>query len=96
MSSPAVRSNEGALQLSFRQAQAADALSLHALATQVFLDTYATEGVRPALAREAEQRYSTSAFLELLERPAGQGAPKFPGTAGVRPSPGRLRRPPSP
>ena len=72
MSSPAVRSNEGALQLSFRQAQAADALSVHALATQVFLDTYATEGVRPALAREAEQRYSTSVFLELLERPASR------------------------
>ena len=72
MSSPAVRSNEGALQLSFRQAQAADALSLHALATQVFFDTYATEGVRPALAREAEQKFSASVFLELLERPASR------------------------
>ena len=72
MSSPAVRSNEGALQLSFRQAQAADALSLHALATQVFFDTYAIEGIRPALAREAEQKFSTSVLRELLERPASR------------------------
>ena len=60
------------LQLSFRPAEASDVLSLHMLATQVFLDTYATEGIRPALAREAEQQLSTSAWQALLQRPGGR------------------------
>lgn len=39
-----------------------DAVPIAALATQVFLDTYATQGVRPDLAREAFEQYSESAF----------------------------------
>ena len=37
----------------FRPATPADALCLGVLSTQVFLDTYATQGVSPSLAREA-------------------------------------------
>ena len=52
-----------------REAGKADALCLHALATQVFLDTYATEGIREAIAREAQQELSFAAFLEQLAAP---------------------------
>ena len=58
---------------------AADAVSIAALATQVFLDTYASEGVRPDLAREAFHIYSPEAFAGRLAEPdrvfllAGQG-----------------------
>ncbi len=57
------------LELAVRPAEASDVPGLHALGTQIFLDTYATEGVRPALAQEAEDQFSTAAFLALLERP---------------------------
>ena len=53
-----------------REAGQADALCLHALATQVFLDTYANQGIREAIAREAQQELSVAAFLEQLEAPA--------------------------
>ena len=53
-----------------REAGEADALCLHALATQVFLDTYATQGVREAIAREAQQELSVTAFLEQLRNPS--------------------------
>ncbi len=36
---------------------------------QVFLDTYATEGVRPDLEREAFREYSEQAFLARLSDP---------------------------
>ena len=49
-----------------REAGEADALCLHALATQVFLDTYATAGIRAAIAREAQKELSVAAFLEQL------------------------------
>ena len=39
-------------ELCLRAARAADAPCLGVLATQVFLDTYATGGIRPAVARE--------------------------------------------
>lgn len=42
---------------------AADAVTVAALATQVFLDTYATQGIRPDLAREAFLEYSEHAFV---------------------------------
>jgi GNAT superfamily N-acetyltransferase len=42
-----------------RPASPADALCLGALATQVFYDTYATEGINPTFAREALARFST-------------------------------------
>ncbi len=53
-----------------RQAGEADALCLHALAMQVFLDTYATAGIREAIAREAEQALSVAAFAEQIADPA--------------------------
>jgi ribosomal protein S18 acetylase RimI-like enzyme len=58
-------------QISFttRFGQRGDAATIAALSTQVFLDTYATEGVRPDLAREALREYSEAAFLERLSQP---------------------------
>jgi GNAT superfamily N-acetyltransferase len=67
MNGPPVTRPEEAFAI--RPATAADALTLHALATQVFLDTYATEGIRPALAREVAQHFSTSAWLAQMARP---------------------------
>ncbi|MEO8524061.1 MAG: GNAT family N-acetyltransferase [Caldimonas sp.] len=52
-----------------RLASRADALCLHALATQVFLETYATSGIREALAREVRSHFSEAAFLRLIEEP---------------------------
>jgi ribosomal protein S18 acetylase RimI-like enzyme len=54
----------------FRTAVASDALCIGVLATQVFLDTYATEGIRPSLAREVLEHLSTNAISALLSRPA--------------------------
>jgi GNAT superfamily N-acetyltransferase len=53
----------------YRTAVAADALCLSVLATQVFLDTYATQGIRPAIAREVRQCLSEEAFAEILSHP---------------------------
>lgn len=47
-----------------------DSQPIAALAVQVFLDTYATEGVRPDLAREAFTEYSVEAFAARLQEPA--------------------------
>lgn len=55
--------------LMLRNAVADDALCIGVLATQVFLDTYATDGVRPALAREALEHFSTAETAALLSRP---------------------------
>jgi diamine N-acetyltransferase len=52
--------------VALRPAGAADALCLSVLAMQVFLDTYATEGIRPAIAREVLSSYSQAAFDEAL------------------------------
>jgi diamine N-acetyltransferase len=54
----------------FRVAAPSDALCIGALATQVFLDTYATDGIRPALAREVRENLSTEAVSALLADPA--------------------------
>ena len=51
-----------------RNADADDALCIGVLAMQVFLDTYATDGVRPVLAREALEHFSTAATAALLAR----------------------------
>jgi GNAT superfamily N-acetyltransferase len=48
--------------IEFRVATPADALCVGVLAMQVFLDTYAREGVRPDLAREALASYSPAVF----------------------------------
>ncbi|HVE53812.1 MAG TPA: GNAT family N-acetyltransferase [Ramlibacter sp.] len=55
--------------MSLRPGRPGDAVTVAALAVQVFLDTYATEGVRPDLAREAFRGYSESAFLQRLSAP---------------------------
>jgi diamine N-acetyltransferase len=52
-----------------RQGRADDALCLGVLATQVFLETYATEGIRPDLAREAVAVYAVDRFRERLAQP---------------------------
>jgi len=52
-----------------RNAGPDDALCIGVLATQVFLDTYATDGVRPILAREALAHFSTAETAALLARP---------------------------
>jgi ribosomal protein S18 acetylase RimI-like enzyme len=52
-----------------RPARLEDALCLGVLATQVFLDTYATGGIRPALAREVLGEYAVDAFEGHLRDP---------------------------
>jgi ribosomal protein S18 acetylase RimI-like enzyme len=52
-----------------RAAELEDALCLSVLAMQVFLDTYATQGIRPAIAREVLSGYSQTAFIAALENP---------------------------
>lgn len=47
-----------------------DALCLSVLAMQVFLDTYATEGIRPAIAREVLASYAPETYRQLLQTPA--------------------------
>ncbi len=54
--------------LCLRLATAADVPCLSALATQVFLETYATSGIRLALAREAESQFSPGAFEARLRQ----------------------------
>lgn len=52
--------------LQLRPGRQGDAVTVAALSTQVFLDTYASEGVRPDLAREALHEYSEQAFMARL------------------------------
>jgi diamine N-acetyltransferase len=55
--------------LFLRQASLADALVIGVLGTQVSLDTYATQGIRPLLAREVLAHFSTDAIASLLVQP---------------------------
>jgi ribosomal protein S18 acetylase RimI-like enzyme len=50
----------------YLRATPADALPLSTLAAQVFLDTYATQGINDALAREVASVYSAEAFERRL------------------------------
>jgi GNAT superfamily N-acetyltransferase len=52
--------------IAIRPAEASDALCIAVLGTQVFLDTYATEGIRPSLAREALETLSPDVIAGLL------------------------------
>jgi GNAT superfamily N-acetyltransferase len=52
--------------VTLRDAVAEDALCLSVLAMQVFLDTYATQGIRPAIAREVLSGYSQAVFSQDL------------------------------
>ena len=56
-------------EITYRMAASPDALPLSVLATQVFLDTYATQGVRPAVAREVRRYLSEEAFAASLSNP---------------------------
>ncbi|MDZ7651542.1 MAG: GNAT family N-acetyltransferase [Burkholderiaceae bacterium] len=49
-----------------RRAVLADVLCLRVLGQQVFLDTYATEGIRPTLAREVLETFSERATQAVL------------------------------
>ena len=49
-----------------RGARTEDALCLSVLAMQVFLDTYATKGIRPAIAREVVSSYSKESFAKAI------------------------------
>jgi diamine N-acetyltransferase len=51
---------------SIRLGAPADAETVAALAIQVFLDTYATDGVRPDLANEAFVEYGQSVFAQRM------------------------------
>jgi len=55
--------------LRLRPATVDDALCLGVLGTQVFLDTYATQGIRPSLAREVLAGFSTESCAALLRSP---------------------------
>jgi diamine N-acetyltransferase len=51
----------------YRPGTPGDALCLGVLATQVFLDTYATSGINADLAHEAQTIYSSDALLARLQ-----------------------------
>jgi ribosomal protein S18 acetylase RimI-like enzyme len=53
----------------FRIASTPDAVTVSALTIQVYLHTYATEGIRPDIAREAHSAYSVDAFARRLAEP---------------------------
>jgi diamine N-acetyltransferase len=53
---------------SIRVGSVADVETISALAIQVFLDTYATEGVRPDLANEAFAEYGREVFEQRLRQ----------------------------
>ena len=55
---------------SFRVATIADADCISTLATQVYLNTYATEGIRPLFVREVNAQLSVVAISELISQPA--------------------------
>ncbi|HEY4080430.1 MAG TPA: GNAT family N-acetyltransferase [Burkholderiaceae bacterium] len=55
--------------MQIRLATSDDALSLGALGTQVFLDTYAVLGIRPSLAEEVRRSFSMSAMQTALAQP---------------------------
>ncbi len=53
-----------------RVADAIDAPCIGVLGTQVFLETYASAGIRPTLAQEVLDQFSTAATTTLLGNPA--------------------------
>ena len=52
--------------ITFRAARPDDALCLGVLSTQVFLDTYATQGIRRAVAKEVLALHSVAVYEALL------------------------------
>jgi GNAT superfamily N-acetyltransferase len=55
--------------ITFRPARSDDALCLGVLSTQVFLDTYAPQGIRPALAREVLTKHDGATYERALADP---------------------------
>jgi GNAT superfamily N-acetyltransferase len=58
------------MEVSFRAATPDDAVCLSVLGTQVFLDTYATQGIRPSVAREVLEHFSVDAISGILSSPS--------------------------
>lgn len=56
--------------ITFRAGTQADALCISVLATQVFLDTYATDGIREAIAHEVLEQLSPAAVSAMLATPS--------------------------
>jgi hypothetical protein len=52
-----------------RDARPEDALCIGVLGMQVFLDTYATEGIRDSIAAEALQAFSRQTISALIAQP---------------------------
>lgn len=55
--------------LTLRPAVAQDALCVSVLGMQVFLDTYATEGIRESIALAAVEMFAPTTFQPLLPIP---------------------------
>jgi ribosomal protein S18 acetylase RimI-like enzyme len=55
--------------ITVRAAMASDALCIAVLGLQVFLDTYATEGIRASIARQALDAFSPDSLSSLIGRP---------------------------
>lgn len=55
--------------VTYRPATPADALCVGVLAMQVYLDTYATEGIRPDIARDVLADYTPDVYARRLVRP---------------------------
>jgi ribosomal protein S18 acetylase RimI-like enzyme len=56
-----------ALDFTLRRATHSDALTLAVLGMQVFMDTYATEGVREAIAREALESFAPDTLAAIIQ-----------------------------
>lgn len=60
--------NSDKLDFTLRPATQSDVLTIAVLGMQVFMDTYATEGVRDAIAREALESFAPETISALIER----------------------------
>lgn len=58
-----------ASRIRIREAQPQDSLYIGVLAMQVFLDTYATEGIREAIATQALQAFAPDTIARLMVQP---------------------------
>lgn len=61
--------NSDTLDFTLRPATQSDVLTIAVLGMQVFMDTYATEGVRDAIAREALESFAPETISSIIERP---------------------------
>ena len=55
--------------LELRPARPEDAVCLSVLGIQVFLDTYATKGIRPSIAREVLEAFSVDTWADMVTAP---------------------------